>query len=254
MSVVRAVAEAKLRLIGARPEFLHRVSSCLCERYCSDLPVAASTKFSRLGYPPQWATIRRRKRDERNQDMDTLPFWQRPVFQMFASALIAAALVASVGSISSIAAPEEQTELHPFLRAARSAERIGRFPLKTHGDALKLDIERYMWKDVYMMGEIYQIIEIPSGGGNNYQLLISTVRQKHETHDANVWRGGAVALRYWDTPNLFSVSDGDIVEFVATVSGFHTFTSTSDHIVTLPLLEVVEFREMEHPGTVEKEE
>ena len=66
-----------------------------------------------------------------------------------------------------------------------------------------------------------------------------------------MWRGGFISLRYFDTPYQFSVSEGDIVEFVATVRGFDTYTSTSGDIVTLPLLHVTDFQELAFPGTVE---
>ena len=173
------------------------------------------------------------------------------IFHMLLAAVAGAALVAGLYFLPSAAAPKEQLELHPFVRAARSAERVDRFPLRSDGDALRLDIEKYMWKDVYMMGEVFQVIEFTSDGGDAYRLLINTIRQDHPEHDANVWRGGFISLRYFDTPYQFSVSEGDIVEFVATVRGFDTYTSTSGDIVTLPLLHVTDFQELAFPGTVE---
>ena len=116
---------------------------------------------------------------------------------------------------------------------------------------MKLDIEKYMWKDVYMMGEVFQVIEITSDGAAAYRLLIGTIRQDHPDHDANVWRDGFISLLYFDAPYQFSVSEGDIVEFVATVKGFDTYTSKSGDIVTLPLLLVTDFQELAFPGTVE---
>lgn len=170
---------------------------------------------------------------------------------MLLAAVAGAALVAGLYFLPSAAEPEEQLELHPFARAARSAERVDRFPLRSDGDALKLDIEKYMWKDVYMMGEVFQVIEITSDGAAAYRLLIGTIRQDHPDHDANVWRDGFISLLYFDAPYQFSVSEGDIVEFVATVKGFDTYTSKSGDIVTLPLLLVTDFQELAFPGTVE---
>ncbi len=184
--------------------------------------------------------------------MRTFKFFRKNVFQMFLAAVAGAALVAGVDSIPGIAAPEEQLGLHPFVRSARSAERVDIILKEGIGTALERQIERYMWEDVYMMGEIYQIIEIPNDGGDDYLIRVSTDRHEHPTHDANIWLGGSIALVYWDAPPQFSViSEGDIVEFVATVIGFETATNVNDDIFTVPLLNVVAFQEMEYPGTAE---
>ena len=183
--------------------------------------------------------------------MRTFVLFRKNVFQMFLAAIVGAALVASVDSIPGIAAPEEQLERHPFVRAARSAERIDVILEEGIGTALERQIERYMWEDVYMIGEIYQIIEIPNDGGDDYLIRVSTDLRQHPTHDANIWLGGSIALLYWDAPPQFSVSEGGIVEFVATVMGFETATNMNDDIFTVPLLNVVALQEMEYPGIVE---
>ncbi len=186
--------------------------------------------------------------------MRTPRFFRKNVFQMFFAAVAGAALVAGLDFIPSFAAPEEQFWASPFVRAARSAERIEPWGLNHNGDALKHTIEMYMWEDVYMMGEVFQVLEFPGDGGSHYQLLIHTARQPHPSHDANTWLGGTITLIYRDAPYQFSVDEGDIVEFVATVSGFDTYTSRGGELVTLPLLFVTEFQELAFPGTVESAE
>ncbi|MXY94705.1 MAG: hypothetical protein F4047_07630 [Caldilineaceae bacterium SB0670_bin_27] len=183
--------------------------------------------------------------------MWTPRFFRKKVFQVFLAAVAGAALVAGLDLIPGFAASEKQLWASPFIRAARSAERVEAWGLNRNGDALEHTIEMYMWKDVYMMGEVVQIIEIPHDGGDDYLLHVFTGRNSHQTHDANVWTDGHIALIYWDVPSQFSISEDDIVEFVATVEGFYTYTSTSEHIITVPRLRVVEFQEMAFPGTVE---
>ncbi len=185
--------------------------------------------------------------------MWTPRFFRKNVLQMFLAAVAGAALVAGADFLPGFAASEKQIWASPFVRAARSAERVQTVGgLVGPADTLKANIEFYMWKDVYMMGEVVQVIELPHDGEDDYLLQVSTTRHDHPSHDANTWFGGAIILLYWDVPYLFSVGEGDIVEFVATVVGFDTYTSVSDKIVTLPLLQVVEFQEMEYPGTVEQ--
>ena len=180
--------------------------------------------------------------------MRRFQFFRKTVFQSFVAAVVGAALIAGLNVLPSIAAPEEQIELLSFVAAARSAQRV------QDGDVLKREMEIYMWEDVYMMGEVIEVIEIPNDGGNDYQIFMSTARHQHPSHDSNIWLGGDIILLYWDAPPLFSVSEGDIVEFIATAVGFATYTSMSDRIVTVPLLEVTEFQEMVYPGSVEDAE
>ena len=69
-------------------------------------------------------------------------------------------------------------------------------------------------------------------------------------------RGSAAASHY--CIGMFPLdclsTKADVVEFVATVVGFNTYTSVSDNLVTIPLLVVTEFREMNYPGTVDEED
>lgn len=183
--------------------------------------------------------------------MKTLQFWRRPILQMFAAAILGASLVAGLDFLPSFAASAQQRGMQPFAIAARSAERVDSTLLATNGDALKEDIEKYMWKHVYMMGEVSAVIEIPSDSENNYLLRVSTNRRDHPSYDTNTWSGGYITLLYWDASPWFSVSKGDIIEFVATVAGFDVL-GDDEQLFTLPLLEVVELQEMEFPGTVEQ--
>ena len=109
--------------------------------------------------------------------MRTFGLFRKNMFQMFVAAVVGAALVAGFDFIPGIAAPEEQLGLHPFVGAARSAERVDIILKEGIGTALERQIEKYMWEDVYMMGEIYQIIELPNDGGDDYLIRVSTDRQ-----------------------------------------------------------------------------
>ena len=180
--------------------------------------------------------------------MRKLQFFRNTIFRSFVAAAAGAALIAGWDFIPGIAATEQQLAAQPFVQAARSAQRV------QNGDVLKSEMELYIWEDVYMMGEVFQIINVPGDDGDDYQFLIHTARHQHPSHDANTWLGGGITLLYWDVPTRLSVDEGDVVEFVATVVGFDTYTSVSDNLVTIPLLVVTEFREMNYPGTVDEED
>ena len=160
--------------------------------------------------------------------------------------LLVAVAMAAIGvtSVPSRAASEKQVGVSPFVRAARSAERVEWWGLNGSGNSLLHNIELYMWKDIYMMGKVAFVHEFTGAGGDWYLIRVLTRGLSPD------WDGGVVTLLYWDPPLLFSVTEGDIVEFVATAIGLDALPGGGE----FPMLRVEEFQEMAYPGVTEGNE